>query len=346
MIALNDEFVRLTQEVKAYLLQLKSSLDGFDQKYEDFDERARNLTKQKDGIFSFFNEHYISIWDIAKDLTPEEYKAHQKYFYGELKPLLYGAEVNKHIYDKPFGYPGDFVIMNYIYDHQGDMYLGGTSYEMILNSYVCGIPTTRSNPVRIEYIISNIMQMMKDGNELNILSVACGSARELFEILKRGKVKGVLNFTCFDFEPKAIEYIKAELGKIDVRARENVNIKFMKDNVLNIVRRRALRDGIGEQDLIYAIGLYDYLNDNLASKLTSSLFSLVRPGGKLIIVNISFERGVYRAYYEMLGEWRMFHRTRSEMLEWAENLDGLKDKHFEEPEGGEAYYYLVLEKEE
>ncbi len=341
----HTKFAELVQEVKNYLLELKASLDAFDAAHKDFAERAGNLNHKKDGIFKFFNEKYVAIWMIAKDLPPEEFKSRQRYLQEQLNPLLYGPELNNRIYQKPFGYAGDFVIMNYICDYQGDKYLGTASYEMLLNSYVCNMPTTRSNPLRIKYIISNILRMMNADKALYVLSVACGSAMELFEIMDRGQVKGDLNFTCFDLEPKAIEFIQKRLAGLDEALKRRVSVRLINDNALNIIRRKALRESIGGHDLVYAIGLYDYLNDNIANKLTAALFSLVKPGGKLIVVNISLEQGIYRAYYEMIGEWYMYHRTKDDMLKWTEGLEGLKNKRFDEPKGGEAYYYMIVEKD-
>jgi hypothetical protein len=42
---------------------------------------------------------------------------------------------------------------------------------------------------------------------------------------------------------------------------------------------------LGTFDLIYVAGLYDYLRQNSAAKLTCSLFNMLKPNGRLVIGN-------------------------------------------------------------
>jgi hypothetical protein len=70
--------------------------------------------------------------------------------------------------------------------------------------------------------------------------------------------------------------------------------------------RRTVR--FAEFDLVYAAGLYDYLEDGLARVLTATLFCALRPGGRLLIAN--FTPATYdAAFMETFMDWNLVYRT-------------------------------------
>ena len=86
---------------------------------------------------------------------------------------------------------------------------------------------------------------------------------------------------------------------------------------------KAVLDGSfkpGSFDMIYAAGLYDYLNQRLATALTAAFFTLLRPGGRLVIGN--FATGVYDAgYIEAIADWFLIYRDAAQMLDLASTID-------------------------
>ena len=76
---------------------------------------------------------------------------------------------------------------------------------------------------------------------------------------------------------------------------------------------------MGSFDCIYNTGLYDYLPDSTAQRLTENLFDCLRPQGRLVIANFLPEvRDV--GYMEMFMDWHLVYRTRSQMLALADNI--------------------------
>jgi extracellular factor (EF) 3-hydroxypalmitic acid methyl ester biosynthesis protein len=82
---------------------------------------------------------------------------------------------------------------------------------------------------------------------------------------------------------------------------------------------KAVLDGSfkpGSFDMVYAAGLYDYLGQRLATALTTAFFSLLRPGGRLVVGN--FATGIYDAgYMEAIADWFLIYRDAAEMLDLA-----------------------------
>ena len=89
----------------------------------------------------------------------------------------------------------------------------------------------------------------------------------------------------------------------------------------NVSVRQLLthRHNLTPFDLVYSTGLYDYLELQAAQRLTSALFKLLRPRGRLLIAN--FLPGILDVgYMESYMGWKLIFRTRQQMLALAEEI--------------------------
>ena len=116
----------------------------------------------------------------------------------------------------------------------------------------------------------------------------------------------------------------------------------MKKNIIDVIKDRNLK--IKPKDLIYASGLFDYLPDRMASDLINYLFKLLNNKGNLIICNVSLENSSHRAYYEMLGGWNMFHRTKEQMFNLAKEIRNASEIYFRNPHNCDKYLFLCIRK--
>ena len=72
-------------------------------------------------------------------------------------------------------------------------------------------------------------------------------------------------------------------------------------------------------DLVYSSGLYDYLEDRIATKLTQCLFNRLRPGGKVLICN--FLPQIFdAAFMESYMGWDLIYRSQDEIAELASSI--------------------------
>ncbi len=342
---LDSNFIDLTQKFKNYLEIIKFKFDEFDNSNQNDGSRNNFVTLQKNNIFVELDFYFEKIWAIVKNISKLDYKLYQDYYQKIILPLIEEpSEVNRQIYRKPLGYPGDYIVMNYIFDYSGNRYLGKCSYEKLINNYTCNVAFAISNVRRKDFFKKKILEIIKKDNGMKILSVGSGPARELLELAEEGKISKKLTFTCLDLENKVLDYVKERVKDLTDESSKFLDINYFHKNIIDLIKDKELKNLLGNQDLIYASGLFDYLRERFASRLTKELFQLLNKGGSLFICNASAVNFSHRAYYELLGEWNMIHRTKEEMLSWAKNLNNISEIKFEDLTDSTNYLFFNIKK--
>jgi ubiquinone/menaquinone biosynthesis C-methylase UbiE len=342
--AIDPAFSQSTVKLREYIEGIKLKCDLFDMKLPDPAAQVVFLKETEAGTYKKLDEDFEAIWVLYNQTDRPKQAAHQQYFLYMFYDLIgEPVEVNRHIYHKPLGYSGDFITMNYIYDYRREgSYLGKSSFEKLFNRYTCTIAVSKSNVARKEYLKEELKNLVGSGKGLSILSIGCGPLREVTELISEGRITAPVRFKGVDFEPRATEYAKQRLEALQLP--KGFTYDFILENVVALVRKGDnLRDS-GPYDLIYVSGVFDYLPDRLASALVTQLFQMLVPGGKLICVNASLEAESHRAYYELLGEWRMHHRNRSDLLKWTQSLGGAAACRFEDSSVCPNYHILNVTK--
>jgi len=100
---------------------------------------------------------------------------------------------------------------------------------------------------------------------------------------------------------------------------------------------------LGSFDLVYAVGLYDYLPQPVAAALTAKLFSLVEPGGTLLLPNLTPD-STDVGYMEAFMDWWMIYRDEAELEGVAATIDpaAIADlRLYREPGGNVVFLEIV-----
>ncbi|MBD3264182.1 MAG: hypothetical protein GF375_03660 [Candidatus Omnitrophica bacterium] len=317
---LDSKFVILTDKLRSWLIDLRAKFDSFDFLHTNEEERIEFVRKNYSYAATVLTEHFRNVGEIAGTFDNEKYCLHQNYYRNMLRFLLLDLiEINRFIYRKPLGYAGDFLIMNYFYDFY-DKYIGGSSYEKLINSYTCSIPVAYSVVERKNFFKQKILEILQRDSAGRILSIASGSARELIELLREGKITRPLCFDCFDFENETFRYIQNKLEEIPPEKKKNLRIRFIKENFFEFMKGKPSQGLFSNYEFIYSCGLCDYLNEKMVRSLIRYFFPFLSLGGELILTNVKKDDD-YRAYYEMLGGWKLTHRSEEEIRAWTKVVE-------------------------
>jgi hypothetical protein len=227
---------------------------------------------------------------------------------------------------KPRGYAGDYQMMNYLYD---DDVLGEKSnMGKFLDYFLFSNPAVNAVRNRAKVIQGVVQYRLAGQSELRVASIACGPAREVagtIQMIASNAGQSKIIWTLLDQDKEAID-----------NARKNVPVhislepKFINAGVRDIFKRNV---SLGKQDIIYTLGLFDYLEDKVAISLIKILYDELNAGGLLLIGNYH-PCNPLRTLIEGVMDWYLIYRTEEEMMTLARAAvpDG---RHFvmAEPEG-------------
>jgi hypothetical protein len=202
----------------------------------------------------------------------------KRQFRARIRPWYYQSFLMKRATEKPLGYPGDYEILEGIYDNipLSDGF-GQYLDQLFLNDRLAVAVRHRKNMIR-DYLKSELENLGKKQNAVRILNIASGSCREWYELLGEVDPEN-LRLKCVDFDQLALNYARRCLSADKRKAR----IEFIRDNALRLAVRNNNLDLFGRQDLIYSFGLYDYLTDKTLKRLLKNQYELLEDGGRMIL---------------------------------------------------------------
>ena len=209
-------------------------------------------------------------------------------------------------YEKPRGYPGDAVLLDYIYRIRQPSVcttLGRNIWDHCTGTR----PAALAVQARRRVIARALDQLAeRPRGQRRALAVACGHFRE-------GHLSDAVHHDLLD-EVVALDSDPVSLAVVDRL--------FSKHSVTTENRSAARLPGdrrLGEFDLVYSAGLYDYLEDDFARRLTSAMFQKLRPGGRVLVCN--FVPQIYDAgFMEAAMGWRLIYRDEDQIREVASDI--------------------------
>ena len=333
---IKKSFVKNIDELTEYLAFIKKEFDTLDKQNNKLNERIEYLEKKKISIFKTIDKYFDTLWEMINEVKTEVYLIYKEYCQRKLLPFFICSPFNRRIYEKPLGYPGDYIMMKYIYE---DGYDGNTTYKKLIHRYTCEMPAAVANKRRKNYFKNKIIDVIKKNNDnAKITNIACGPAKEVIETVKEENIKNSV-FTLIDFEKMALEDVDKNINRID----KKIKINYICSNVLSLLRKRLVLDIITDQDLIYSAGLIDYLSNKVASRLIEILYGSLSEGGMLILGNVH-KNNPSRFSMDILAEWTLNYRDENDMLDLAKNITSSKKKYVEKEILTGMNIFLLIQK--
>lgn len=207
---------------------------------------------------------------------------------------------------KPRGYPGDAVLLDYIYGcaplPEETPAAGRAVYEWC-SRRSDAFAAVRDRRRRLGRLLEDTAERTPGARAL---AVACGHLREA-HLSAAVAGRRINELVALDQDPASLAVVKSTMGDLPVTP--------VMAGVSDILKGRV---ELGSFDLIYAAGLYDYLPDPLASRLTAALTAMLRPGGRLVVAN--FVRCWEAGYMEAAMDWHLLYRDEASIRAFAGDL--------------------------
>jgi hypothetical protein len=236
---------------------------------------------------------------LASD--PQLLKSTQARFREAIWPWFGKSWMMQRALTKPQGYPGDFVLLTAIYERQPKSHgLGG-----YLDRYFLNTTLGRAVPARMRAIRAFLTEEIarRDG-KVKILNVASGPCREYLDGFLESEAVDV-QLTCVDNDTQALDFVQETVVP---HMNDRIHTRFMRYNALRMVSGKVNIERFGKNDIIYSVGLCDYIPDDyLVPMLRGWRESLADHG----LVYVAFKDMVHydKAEYQWLVDWYFYQRT-------------------------------------
>lgn len=209
-----------------------------------------------------------------------------------------------HILTKPFGYPGDYHIIDRIYTRNLSALYPKWDHYSLENAAAQAVRN------RKDYFKKAVRKVLPAGGML--LNVASGPSRDLFELYSEQDVADIRT-TCVEMDSRAIEYAKALNGPYLDR------VDFINETIFKFQTDEKF-------DLIWSAGLFDYFDDEAFVQLLVRFREWLQQEGEIIIGNFNQQHNPSRLYMELFGDWYLNHRSEDQLRHLAQEAGFKKDK--------------------
>lgn len=218
-----------------------------------------------------------------------------------IKPILNVNTLAGRCYTKPFGYPGDFYLIDNIYSYHVNEDKKYRNWDIFFQN-LAGARAVRN---RKDYFLNQCRNLaLKKHGEKKVLILGSGPATDVNEFLNTYTGNDI-RFDLVDFDQNAIDYSSNKNKKFEKL------ISYYKVNVLRF-------EPFKRYDLIWSAGLFDYFRDKHFVYLIRKYINYVAEGGELVIGNFSTENPS-KNLMEVISEWYLNYRTRKDLIRIAGN---------------------------
>lgn len=264
---------------------------------------------KSDQIFDGMETLATGLQYVRNSLPPDEWShfLHSVCLRHPIKDLIHQSPFTRRAFEKPRGYSGDAVVLDFIY---GSLQLPDETPDFgkaLYHQWEFGTPSCKSVRARRDLLTYMVDKLADHIPAPTIFSVACGHLREAQA--SKAVIEGrVGEYVGLDNDPATLEVLKQEHAAY--------GIKPVQGSVRSLLSRKLAFKGF---DFIYSAGLYDYLGQPVATQLTTTLFTMLKPGGRLWIANFAPNlRDI--AYLEVFMDWRLIYRDEAEVDGFADGI--------------------------
>jgi extracellular factor (EF) 3-hydroxypalmitic acid methyl ester biosynthesis protein len=318
----HDQFKVLVSELRLYLedtepqlRRLESELPWHVLHGEGSPARAALIEKLRTTIAADILRASEEIDAASRDASPEHVQAMVQWSRRHLHALLMQAPSMHRAANKPFGYPGDYEVMRFIYEKPFE---GPTLFAKSISlafDQTRGACAVRHRKDLVKRELRRLMESKR--RPVRVLAAACGPAQELLELFAEARERGLpvpVEIVLFDQDKGALAYAYRRLKPVIDPLQGRVKATYLHDSIKRLLRDANLFAEFGFFDLIYSVGLFDYLREATAVGLARNLVARLASGGRALIANMVPENPS-RWYMEYHLDWFLNYRSHAQLLE-------------------------------
>jgi len=312
-------FKNFTADLAYDLSAYKKIFDDLDSQYREEPKEVKTSVQRaiidSEGrkFIKFFHETVEELNSIVAGFSQEEHQQHGYYFRKQLWNFIMCCALMTRTNLKPRGYAGDSAMMKMIYldDFQGE-----TTFCKLMQEYTIKVPAAQSVRNRRTLIMDMLHKFSRTHclarqEKIKILSIACGPAFEIEDILRSPDEFEKYHFTLLDQDPRALKDAAEFVSDIEKKFDASACIDYVNTSVRLMLGKTPFKNDPGKFHFIYSMGLFDYLSTPVATAIINKLFQLLVPGGKLVVGNFHVSNPS-KHFMEYWGDWHLIHRTEQE----------------------------------
>ena len=235
---------------------------------------------------------YEKLTSIVNELGPDEIEE----FREKISFVLNDKTLMGHAFTKPYGYSGDFMLIDKIYHFRVSDDIRYTNWDHFFHIQ----PAAEAVRNRKSFFLAYCKKLVKRKQNPKVLVLGSGPATDVYEFLSGYKGDNKINFDLIDFDQCAIDFSMKKNEKF------NGLISF---NRINSLRFNPFK----LYDLIWSAGMFDYFKDKHFIFLIKKYFNCLSDDGEMVISNFSTKNPT-RKLMEIMGDWHLNLRTESDLF--------------------------------
>lgn len=312
-----DYTASLTYDLSVY----KNLFDSLDAEYAIEPEIVRKAVQQTiiatEGatFFEYFDEQLQGLERLVANFSKEEHERHGFYFRKQVWNYIMLSPFMRRTNLKPRGYAGDSAMMRMVYLKEE---LGDSTFSKLLHRHHVERPAAEAVRNRRVLIANTLIDklyrsVLSPGERFKVLSVACGPAFELQDLLNSPEDCEIYSFTLLDQDEAALAEAASLVGRLEQKLGARIKVEYLQESVRTMLSTRRLALKLGQFHFIYSMGLFDYLTPPVARAVLWNLYQLLQPEGEMIVGNFHVSNPS-RIYMEYWGDWVLYYRTQEEFI--------------------------------
>ena len=188
---------------------------------------------------------------------------------------------------KPRGYAGDFAMMEVGYLRWTAM--GGGLAGAFDRYFADCYDNVRQRKIALcDAIRRYLVDGTQGGTPLRMVSLGAGPCREWVELEHERRTGAFRDapvnrtrLVCIDQDPEALAYARQQLAGNSLLE----SVDYVEADLFQFTRAERWRREQRSYDFIYGVGIANYFYDAMLQNIIASAFTLVKPGGELMITH-------------------------------------------------------------